>query len=301
VTEHLSAPATLAVCGASPALRAGRLARLAATPDVHRGLPADLDGWAIEQGPGPVGIAMTLQTFADPSIELAQLRKETFVSTLAHELRQPLSAMLAAVDVVRRAPDPDTLRQVTDVMLRQLGQMSRVVEDLVDAARWARGKVNLRRRRVDLRDVMHDAAEDAIAAVAASSLTLVVVNPSEPLWANADPQRLLQVLSNLLRNAVKYTEPGGRISLAAEGIGSTIYVRVNDTGRGIEPDALAHIFDLFSQVRPGEAFGLGIGLSVAREIVALHGGQIDARSEGPGHGSEFIVMLPRAQHSVTAR
>lgn len=252
--------------------------------------PPDLDGWEIEVA--PVGIAVARDPSVEPPFE-PRLRKETFVSTLAHELRQPLSAMLAAVDVLRHAPDAEVLRRVTDVMQRQLGQMSRVVEDLVDATRWAHGKVAVQRRRLDLRDVMRDAAADAAPAVADRGHTLLVGNTSEPLWVHGDPQRLLQVLSNLLRNAVECTEPGGRISLTAEGIGPTLYVRVNDTGRGIESDALAHIFDLFSQLRPGEAPGLGIGLSVAKEIVALHGGRIEARSDGPGHGSELIVMLPR--------
>ena len=252
---------------------------------------------ALEHAPGP-GATSTTHSGLEPSGEHAQLRKETFVSTLAHELRQPLSAMLAAIDVVRRAPDLDTVRRVTDVMQRQVGQMNRVVEDLVDATRWARGKLTLRRRRVDLRDVIGDAVADATPAAADSGLTLVVADAREPLWAEVDPQRLLQVLSNLLRNALNNTERGGRISVTAEGIESIIYVRVNDTGRGIEPDALPHIFELFSQVKPGEASGLGIGLSIAREIVALHGGLIDARSEGAGHGSEFIVMLPRVQNPL---
>jgi signal transduction histidine kinase len=254
----------------------------------------ELDGWAIEQSPAALVMNDVRHRLAEPSFESQRLRKETFVSTLAHELRQPLSAMVAAVEVMRHAPDAAALKRATDVMRRQLGQMSRVVEDLVDATRWARGKVTLHPRRVDLRDVIRDAALDAAAAVTDRGHELVVANTSEPLWADADPQRLQQVLSNLLRNAVKYTEPGGRISLTAEAIGATITLRVKDTGRGIEPDALVHIFDLFSQVRPHEAIGLGIGLSVAREIVALHGGRIDARSKGSGHGSEFIVTLPRA-------
>jgi two-component system, chemotaxis family, CheB/CheR fusion protein len=126
----------------------------------------------------------------------------------------------------------------------------------------------------------------------------VVGTASEPLWVDADPQRLHQVLSNLLRNAVKYTDPGGRISLAADRKAATVILRVSDTGRGIESESLVHIFDLFAQVRrPSEAAGLGIGLSVVREIVTLHKGRIKARSEGPGHGSEFIVTLPFAPPS----
>jgi PAS domain S-box-containing protein len=222
-------------------------------------------------------------------------RKDTFVATLAHELRQPLSVMLAAVEVVRLAPGTESSRRATDVMRRQISQMSRVVEDVVDATRWVRGKATLLKRRLDLRGVISDAAADAAAAVAQHGLDLIVAKTSQPIWVDADPQRLQQVLSNLLRNAVKYTEPGGRISLTAERTASVVKLRVGDTGRGIETEALPHIFDLFSQVRPSEGTGLGIGLSVVRQIVALHGGTIEARSEGLGRGSQFIVTLPLAE------
>jgi signal transduction histidine kinase len=202
--------------------------------------------------------------------------------------------MLAALEVVRRAPGANAVGRAADVMRRQIDQMSRLVEDLVDATRWARGNVTLHKCRLDLRDVMSDAALDAAAGVAERGHALIVAKASEPIWVDADRQRLLQVLSNLLRNAVKYTEPGGRISMAAERIASTITLRVGDTGHGIEAEALPHIFDLFSQVRPQDGIGLGIGLSVVREIVALHGGSIEARSEGAWKGSEFIVTLPLA-------
>lgn len=254
-------------------------------------LLSELDGWVVDPAPGT---DLTRHRPAEPSFEPGRTQKETFVATLAHELRQPLSAMLAAVEVARDAPDAVSLSWAVEGMLRQIDQMSRVVEDLMDATRWACGKVTLQRRRVDLRDVVSVAAQDVAAAVADRGHELVVDNPSEPLWADADPQRLQQVLSNLLRNAVNCTDPGGRISLAAEGIVSTIRLRISDTGRGIEPAALGHIFDLFSQVRPHETAGVGIGLSVVREIVALHDGRIEARSDGPGHGSVFIVTLPRA-------
>lgn len=232
---------------------------------------------------------------AEQALDLERSRRETFVSTLAHELRQPLSALLAAVEVVRLGPDSTAVNRATEIMKRQIGQMNRVVEDLMDATRWARGKVTLRTQRLDVRDVIRDAAQDVTAAVAERGHELVVATASEPLWVDADPQRLYQVLSNLLRNAVKYTDPGGRITLAADRGAETFTLRVSDTGRGIEPEALTHIFDLFSQVRrPSEVAGLGIGLSVVREIVALHQGRIEARSEGPGHGSDFIVTLPLA-------
>jgi len=130
------------------------------------------------------------------------------------------------------------------------------------------------------------------AAVSALGHAFEVSSAAEPLWVDADPVRLRQVLSNLIDNAIKFTEPGGRIGLAASRAGGDAVVVVSDTGRGFEPRELTRIFDLFSQVRPGEGGGLGIGLSVAHEIVTLHKGRIEARSDGPSRGSEFVVTLP---------
>jgi signal transduction histidine kinase len=228
------------------------------------------------------------------ALDLERRRQEVFVSTLAHELRQPLSVVSAAVEVVRLAPASEAARRATTTIQRQIGQMSRVIEDLLDEMRWACGKVTLRKQRIDVRHVLRDAALDVTAAVAARRQELLVATASEPLWVDADPQRLQQVLSNLLANAMKYTGPRGRIWLAADGREATVTLSVSDTGRGIDRQALTHVFDLFSQVSPAEGEGLGLGLSVVREIVALHRGRIEARSDGPGHGSEFIVTLPLA-------
>jgi signal transduction histidine kinase len=248
-----------------------------------------------------VGLVMdvTRHKVAEQALGLERRRKETFVSTLAHELRQPLSALLAAVEVVRLGPDAAVVNRATEIMKRQIGQMNRLVEDLIDATRWSRGKVSIRKQRIDVRETIKDAVQDIATIIAERGHQLVVATASAPLWADADPQRLQQVLSNLLRNAVKYTDPGGRISLAAERGAATVTLRVSDTGQGIAPEALPHIFDLFEQVRPFETAGLGIGLSVVREIVALHEGRIEVRSEGPGHGSEFIIMLPLAPPPAT--
>jgi signal transduction histidine kinase len=229
---------------------------------------------------------------AQEQLDLERQRRENFVSTLAHELRQPLATLLASVEVVRLSSNNPTTDRATGIMKRQIAQMNRVVEDLLDAARWARGKVTLRRQCFDLRDVIREAAQDLAASIAEQGHELVVVTPSDPLWIDADPQRLHQVLSNLLRNAVRYTDPGGRITLTAEREAMRMTLCVSDTGRGMEPEALSSIFELFAQVRPAEAAGVGIGLSVVREIVLLHGGRIDARSEGAGRGSEFVVTLP---------
>jgi signal transduction histidine kinase len=220
-------------------------------------------------------------------------RIDRFVATLGHELRQPLSALLAAVETLQLEPDPAVLSQITASMRRQINQMVRVIDDVMDQRRWAHGTLTLHKARIDIRDVIRDAALDIQAVVAARDQQLVVELPGVPLWVDADAQRLHQVLSNLFQNAVKYTAPGGRITVAAARDAVRVTVRVGDTGRGIEPEALTRIFDMFSQALT-DAGGLGIGLSVAREIVALHDGQLEACSDGAGRGSEFVVVLPAA-------
>lgn len=218
--------------------------------------------------------------------------RETFVWTLAHELRQPLSVLSTAVAMVQQDTASEATARAADVMVRQIAQMSRMIEDLVDAARLTTGKVSLQPERLDLRVVLADAAIDVAAPMAERKHTFEVNGGTVPLWVRADPQRMLQVFSNLLHNAIKYTEPGGRITLDGESGPLTVTARVRDTGHGIGAPGLARIFDLFTQIHPS-ATGLGIGLNVVREIIALHSGMIEARSEGLGKGSEFVVVLPR--------
>ncbi|HKW00973.1 MAG TPA: HAMP domain-containing sensor histidine kinase [Vicinamibacterales bacterium] len=240
------------------------------------------------------GLEADLARDADGPLLQERQRHATFVSTLAHELRQPLSALSQAVDLMRLVSGSPSASLAAEIIQRQTRRMTRLVEDLMDSARCAQGKMTLRLQRVDVRQVVADAALDATAAVAARGQQFEVSIAPTPLWVDADPERLQQVLSNLLDNAVKYTAPGGRIHLAAGRANAAITVRVSDTGRGLEPRALAHIFDMFSQVRPDEGAGLGLGLSIALEIVTRHRGRIEARSEGHGLGSEFIVTLPMA-------
>ena len=230
---------------------------------------------------------------ADPD----RAAQERFLWTLAHELRQPLSVLSTAVAMIRLDSPSEATTRAIGMMGRQLRQMSRMVEDLVDAARLARGKVSLQSVRLDLRDVINAAAADVAAPLAERSLVLDVECGRTAMWVQADAERLHQVFSNLLHNAIKCTEPGGRIALSLESGPATITARVLDTGRGIAAPALARIFDLFAQVEPASA-GLGIGLSVVREIVELHSGQIQARSPGLGKGSEFIVTLPRCSSDI---
>jgi signal transduction histidine kinase len=275
--------------GSSPAVTVRDL-----RPWLFEESPSGRDGQVVPHSPSGVEIILTSSVPVQQALDLQRRRQEVFVSTLAHELRQPLSAVSAAVDVVRLAPASEAARRATATIQRQIGQMNRLIEDLMDEMRWACGKVTLRKHRIDVRQVLRDAALDVTASVVARRQELVVTTTAEPLWVDADRQRLQQVLSNLLANAMKYTGPCGRILLTADRREAAVTLRVSDTGRGLDRQSLSHIFDLFSQVRPAEGAGLGIGLSVVREIVALHRGRIEARSEGLGHGSEFIVTLPLA-------
>ena len=239
-----------------------------------------------------VATPAVLLTVAGALLTQQRERHEAFVSTLAHELRQPLSSLLNAVEVLRVDRDPARSGRALEIIQRQAHHMNRLVEDVLAAARWARGTTVLQRQLVDVRQLVAETVSDVSAAVFARGHALDVSSAAEPLWVDADPVRLRQVLTNLLDNAIKVTEPGGRIGLAASRAGSDAVVVVSDTGRGFEPRDLTHIFDLFSQVRPGEGRGLGMGLSIVHEIVTLHKGRIEARSNGPARGSEFVVTLP---------
>ena len=227
-----------------------------------------------------------------------QRRHEAFVATLSHELRQPLSVLASAVEVLRLAPGSSQAVRALETTHRQTHQMHRLVDDLIEAARWAVGRMPLRLEYFDLRDLINDAVEDATAAAVARTHVVQIVPSPEPLWVNADRQRLQQVLSNLLGNAIKYTDCGGCITVATAGTDETVTVSVSDNGRGLAPEVLPHIFEMFSQVAPADGAGLGIGLSVARNIVARHGGLIAAHSAGIGLGSTFAVELPTVRQSL---
>ena len=233
-----------------------------------------------------------LLTAAGALLTLERQRHEAFVSTLAHELRQPLSALLNAVEILRLGQATAGCGGAVEIIQRQALHMSRLVEDVLEATRSARGTTVLQRQLVDVRQLIAETVSDVAAAVSARGHALEVSSASEPLWVDADPVRLRQVLSNLLDNAIKFTESGGRIGLAASRVGKDVVVVVSDTGRGFESRDLTHIFGLFSQVQPGKDRGLGIGLSIAHEIVTLHKGRIEARSDGPSRGSEFVITLP---------
>ena len=223
-------------------------------------------------------------------------RKNEFLATLAHELRNPLAPMSNMLEVVKRANgDGETLRRAYDTIERQLAQMVRLVDDLLDLNRITHDRLELRRSEVELSSVIQQAVEVARPLIDAEGHHLTVDLPAEPIYLNADRARLAQVFGNLLHNSCKYTRPNGEITLSAKRIDDEVMVTVKDNGAGIPPDKLDSIFDMFMQVdRTAERSqgGLGIGLTLVKRLAEMHGGSIEAKSAGEGEGSEFVVRLP---------
>jgi signal transduction histidine kinase/DNA-binding response OmpR family regulator len=223
-------------------------------------------------------------------------RKDEFIATLAHELRNPLAPMRNVVEILRRIDivDPKILK-ARDIIDRQVRQLTRLVDDLLDVSRINSGKVELRRERIDVASVIERAVEISRAVIDAGKHELAVKAPSEPLCLDADPVRIAQVAANLLNNAAKYTSAGGRIEISASRDGDEAVIAVRDNGMGVPPKMLNEIFDMFTQVESAldrSQGGLGVGLSLTRKLVELHGGTVTAFSEGLGKGSEFVVRLP---------
>jgi two-component system, sensor histidine kinase len=233
---------------------------------------------------------------ATAALKEADRRKDEFLAMLAHELRNPLAPISNALQVLRLRPNRDpVIEQMSGMMERQVNHMVRLVDDLLDVSRIARGKIELRKERLLLASVVVCAVESARPAMDERRHQLEVVLPDEPLWVEADPVRLEQVLSNLLTNACKYTERGGRLRLEAARQGEEVVIRVKDNGIGIRAEMLSRIFETFAQADriPGRLLeGLGLGLSLVKSLVELHGGSVAAFSAGPGAGSEFVVRLP---------
>jgi PAS domain S-box-containing protein len=258
-----------------------------------RALPSRGADGAIEQWFG-VSVDVHDARQAQEALKEADRRKDEFLATLAHELRNPLAPIRNALHLLKRSPAAETsVRAVAqDIMDRQVSHMVRLIDDLLDVSRITRGKLELRREPVELSAVVELALETARPHL---TQQLTIKLPSEPIRLDADAVRLSQVLSNLLNNAAKFTPKNGHISVAAALEGSSAAIRVRDDGAGIAPEQLPKLFRIFSQAgSPLERTkgGLGIGLSLARSLVELHGGTIEAHSEGSGKGSEFIVRLP---------
>jgi signal transduction histidine kinase/ActR/RegA family two-component response regulator len=231
-------------------------------------------------------------------------RKDVFLATLAHELRNPLAPIQTGLAVLRLGK-PETAPRVLTMMERQLSHMVRLVDELLDVSRVSRGLVMLKRELVKLDAVVDSAVETSRPLLEAARHKLAVTLPNKAVWLNVDPTRVAQILSNLLNNAAKYTPEGGRIELIAESVGAEIRIHVIDNGIGIPAEMLQKIFDLFTRV--DEAIeraqsGLGVGLSLAKQLTELHGGSIAAASDGPGLGATFTVCFPAwdAPHEAIA-
>ncbi len=223
-------------------------------------------------------------------------RKDEFLATLAHELRNPLAPIRNALEIMRLAGhDPTAMERGRAMVERQVKQLVRLIEDLLDISRITRGKVQLRKEQVEVARVVQSALETCQPFLERGGQRLKVDLPRRPLVIEADPARLAQVLINLLHNAAKYTDPGGQIGLTVERQKDKVLFRVRDSGIGIAPEMLPRIFEMFNQAGRGEdrsQGGLGIGLALVRGLVELHGGTVQAHSAGHGKGSEFVVELP---------
>ena len=226
----------------------------------------------------------------------ADRRKNEFLATLAHELRNPLAPMTNMLEVLKRADgDTEILKRAHETIERQLGQMVRLVDDLLDLNRVTHDRLELRRSEVELSSVIQQAVEVARPLIDAAGHNLIVDLPAEPIFLNADRARLAQMFGNLLNNSSKYTRPNGSISLTAKRIDNEVAVTVKDNGAGIPRDKLNSIFDMFMQVdktTDRAQGGLGIGLTLVKRLAEMHGGSIEAKSDGEGQGSEFVVRLP---------
>jgi PAS domain S-box-containing protein len=253
------------------------------------------------------GIAedVTEKKRAEEALKENDRRKDEFLATLAHELRNPLAPIRTAAQVLRMSDVADPhQRQARDIIDRQVQQMARLIDDLLDISRITRGKLQLRKEGVELAAAVRTAVEAARPLIDAHAHQLTVTLPPEPVRMDADPVRLAQVFANLLNNAAKYTEKGGQIWLSAERQGREVMVSVRDTGIGIPAEYLPRLFEMFSQLAPAlerSQGGLGIGLALVRGLVELHGGRVEAHSAGPGRGCEFIVRLPTLDAPVQAR
>jgi signal transduction histidine kinase len=247
---------------------------------------------------------LALQSLKDrqAELELADERKNQFVATLAHELRNPLATLRMTLDILRRtaAGRDEKIEARHAVMERQTRQMTQLVDDLMDASRVSQGKFELNRQPTEINELVNQALEMTSAAIKAKSHEVELSLHAEPLWVDGDATRLKQVLSNLLHNAARYSTEHGHIAIKVRRAEADAVVEVADRGMGIEPELLPHVFGLFVQggvAAGGAPGGLGVGLTLAQRLVQEHGGTIAVASVGAGHGSRFTVTLPLAQRA----
>jgi signal transduction histidine kinase/ActR/RegA family two-component response regulator len=227
----------------------------------------------------------------------ADRRKDEFLAMLGHELRNPLAPIRNALQIMQKpSADHSVVKWGNELIQRQIDHLTRLVDDLLDVSRIVRGKISLQQTTLDVAVVVDQAVEASRPLIEARSQELFVSIQERPVWVRGDFVRLAQVISNLLNNAAKYTNEGGRIRLDVESSEQWITVRVRDNGIGISANLLPHVFDLFAQASQSldrTQGGLGIGLTLVKRLIEMHGGRVEARSEGLGRGSEFIVQLPR--------
>lgn len=241
---------------------------------------------------------ITDRVSAEDALREADRRKDRFLATLAHELRNPLAPIRQAAALARlESVAPAQVRWSVEVIDRQATKMALLLDDLLDVSRITRGRLDLHPRHVDAAEVINSAIETVSPLLDERRQDLRIEFPPDPIWLNADPLRLSQVIANLLTNAARYSEPGSKIRVVASRQGSGAQLSVSDEGIGIPADQLDVVFEMFGQGSAGadrRQGGLGVGLALARGLVELHGGSLEARSEGPGRGAEFVVRLPVA-------
>jgi signal transduction histidine kinase len=230
--------------------------------------------------------------------------KDRFLAVLSHELRNPLSSVVAGLEILREKMAPQeaqvdaTMRKAREIIERQAKHLTRLVDDLLDIARISSGKIQLRREAISMNDLIEQAVNTSQPMIQERSQSLSVQLPKQAISLNGDPIRIVQVVANLLNNASRYTPTGGKISIACAPQKDGVEIRVTDDGRGISAEFLPHVFEAFSQEAEQAGAGLGVGLSVVRQLVALHEGTVAAHSDGPGRGSTFTVWLPLAPGEV---
>jgi PAS domain S-box-containing protein len=245
---------------------------------------------------------VTMQREAEEALREIDRRKDEFLAILAHELRNPLAPLRNAVEILRQPGlAPAQAEWARDVMTRQISHMTRLIDDLIDVSRVTRGTIELKRERTDVQSIVQRALETSLPLIDAGGLVLDVDLPEQPLAVDGDPARLTQAIANLLNNAARYTPRGGHVAVAATRDDAEVRITVSDDGIGIAPELLTRIFDMFTQGSQSRGQGgLGIGLTLARSIVEMHGGTLEASSEGSSQGSTFTITLPGAPAGAAA-
>jgi signal transduction histidine kinase/ActR/RegA family two-component response regulator len=255
-----------------------------------RGPKGDVEGIFVE------GSDVTMRKRVEDELRAANRQKDQFLAMLAHELRNPLAPITTAAQLLQRGSlDPQRARHASDIIVRQAEHMTDLVNDLLDVSRVTRGLAEIEKEDLDVAAVVNGAIEQVRPLLDMKRHELRVEQWQQPLYVSGDRTRLVQVVSNILNNAAKYTPSGGRIALRVSSEGGEAVIAVSDNGQGIEPQVLPYIFDLFTQAErtPDRSQGgLGIGLALVKSLVALHGGRVAAFSEGPNKGSEFVIRLP---------